>query len=92
MEADDRTVRILCSKKALLASNPSVGIRWLIGSPRFISRLTIVASFRCLHTLPADPFSPDFSKEAGRLPNMKYCFGFKLHNLVAPLECYPFLF
>ncbi|XP_078158016.1 peptidase C78, ubiquitin fold modifier-specific peptidase 1/ 2 isoform X2 [Carex rostrata] len=66
MEADDRrcTVRILCSKRALLASNPSLGIRWLIGSPRFISPLTIVASFRCLHTLPADPFSPDFSKEA----------------------------
>ncbi|KAJ3701688.1 hypothetical protein LUZ61_005393 [Rhynchospora tenuis] len=66
MEADDgrRTVRILCSKKALLGSPPSVGIRWLIGSPRFISPLTIVASFRCLHTLHDDPFSPDFSKEA----------------------------
>ncbi|XP_073013802.1 probable Ufm1-specific protease isoform X1 [Typha latifolia] len=65
MDADEgRRVRLLCPKKSLLPSSSSPGIRWLIGSPLFLPPLTVVASFRCLHALPGDPFSPDFSEEA----------------------------
>ncbi|RRT68099.1 hypothetical protein B296_00038627 [Ensete ventricosum] len=63
-----RCVRVLCPKKSLLSSkNP--GLRWLIGSPLFLSPFTVVSSCRCLHSLPDnDPDFPDFAKEAGLLP------------------------
>ncbi|KVH98971.1 Peptidase C78, ubiquitin fold modifier-specific peptidase 1/ 2 [Cynara cardunculus var. scolymus] len=56
------TIRILCRKLVLITKTES-GIQWLIGSP-FLPTFTIISTFRCIHTLPSDPLSPDFSKES----------------------------
>ncbi|KAJ0977334.1 hypothetical protein J5N97_012808 [Dioscorea zingiberensis] len=63
------SLRILCSKRRLLFSTEP-GIHWLIGSPLFFPRFTIISSFRCLHYLPGDPLSPDFSREADDLKTL----------------------
>nr|XP_043607055.1 probable Ufm1-specific protease [Erigeron canadensis] len=64
---DDPTIRILCRKLILTPKSQqqqaSVGIQWLIGSP-FFPQFTIISTLRCIHTLPSDPLSPDFTKEA----------------------------
>lgn len=59
------TIRILCRKLVLITKTES-GIQWLIGSP-FLPTFTIVSTFRCIHTLPSDPLSPDFSKESDEM-------------------------
>ncbi|XP_042503011.1 probable Ufm1-specific protease [Macadamia integrifolia] len=56
-----RSVRVLCRK--LIISSKEPGLQWLIGSP-FFPPFTIISTIRCLHTLPDDPFSPDYTKES----------------------------
>ncbi|KAK2987706.1 hypothetical protein RJ640_030293, partial [Escallonia rubra] len=63
-ENDGKAVRILCRKLVLI--NNETGLQWLIGSP-FFPPLTIASTFRCIHTLPSNPLSPDFPKESDDL-------------------------
>ncbi|PKA61286.1 putative Ufm1-specific protease [Apostasia shenzhenica] len=63
---DDKLLQVLCPKRTLLFPREPC-LRWLIGSPLFLPRYTVVSSFRCLHSLPGDPCSPDFSREADDL-------------------------
>ncbi|XP_028555996.1 probable Ufm1-specific protease isoform X4 [Dendrobium catenatum] len=63
MGGDGKLLRLLCSKKTLLYPREQ-GLRWLIGSPLFLPSFNVVSSFRCLHYLPSDPCSPNFTKEA----------------------------
>ncbi|KAJ8642787.1 hypothetical protein MRB53_004535 [Persea americana] len=56
-------IRVLC-RKIVISKEP--GLQWLIGSP-FFPNFTILSSFRCLHSLSNNPFSPDYSKEADDL-------------------------
>ncbi|KAH7681528.1 Peptidase C78 ubiquitin fold modifier-specific peptidase 1/ 2 protein [Dioscorea alata] len=63
------SLRILCPKKRLVFCRDPA-IYWLIGSPLFFPRFTIISSFRCLHSLPGDPLSPDFSREADDLKTL----------------------
>ncbi|KAJ8642785.1 hypothetical protein MRB53_004533 [Persea americana] len=56
-------IRVLC-RKIVISIEP--GLQWLIGSPFFPS-FTILSSFRCLHSLSNNPFSPAYSKEADDL-------------------------
>ncbi|KAK9278466.1 hypothetical protein L1049_028031 [Liquidambar formosana] len=61
-ENENPTVRILCPKLVIIKNEP--GLQWLIGSP-FFPPLTIVSTFRCIHTLPPpNSSSPDFDKES----------------------------
>ncbi|KAJ9567795.1 hypothetical protein OSB04_003761 [Centaurea solstitialis] len=62
IEKKTTTIRILCRKLVLIAKSES-GIQWLIGSP-FLPTFTIVSTLRCIHALPSDPLSPDYSKES----------------------------
>ncbi|KAL6973113.1 hypothetical protein U1Q18_027291 [Sarracenia purpurea var. burkii] len=55
------SVRILCRKLIITKSEP--GLQWLIGSP-FFPPFTIVSTFRCIHTLPSTPLSPDYTQES----------------------------
>ncbi|KAK3014836.1 hypothetical protein RJ639_008763 [Escallonia herrerae] len=63
-ENDGKAVRILCRKLVLI--NNETGLQWLVGSP-FFPPLTIASTFRCIHTLPSNPLSPDFPKESDDL-------------------------
>ncbi|KAJ4961545.1 hypothetical protein NE237_021455 [Protea cynaroides] len=58
---EERSVRVLGRKLIIGGKEP--GLQWLIGSP-FLPPLTIVSTMRCLHTLPGDTFSPDYTKES----------------------------
>ncbi|KAJ3671714.1 hypothetical protein LUZ60_007793 [Juncus effusus] len=66
-EEGRRTVHILCSQKPSGLIAYQTGVEWLIGSPAFLPSVTVVASFRCIHTVGGDPFSPDFSLEADEI-------------------------
>ncbi|XP_057971758.1 probable Ufm1-specific protease isoform X2 [Malania oleifera] len=55
------SVRILCPNLLIRSNEP--GLQWLIGSPSF-PPLTVLSTFRCIHTHPSSPFSPDFPKES----------------------------
>lgn len=58
------SIRILCRRLLISLNKQQQGIQiqWLVGSP-FFPPFTIVSTFRCIHTLPSNPNSPDFSKE-----------------------------
>ncbi|XP_016514038.1 putative Ufm1-specific protease isoform X2 [Nicotiana tabacum] len=60
-ETQDPTIRILCRRLQIIKNES--GLQWLIGSP-FFPRHTIISTFRCIHTTPSNPLSPDFSKES----------------------------
>lgn len=55
------SIRVLCRNIVLIKNE--VGLQWLIGSP-FFPAVTIVSTFRCLHTLPSKVLSPNYLQEA----------------------------
>ncbi|KAA8540731.1 hypothetical protein F0562_024350 [Nyssa sinensis] len=63
-ENENASVRVLCRKLVITKNEP--GLQWLIGSP-FFPPFTIISTFRCIHTLSSNPFSPDYSKESDDL-------------------------
>ncbi|XP_010248750.1 PREDICTED: probable Ufm1-specific protease isoform X3 [Nelumbo nucifera] len=63
-EIETRRIRVLCRKH--ITTNKEHSLQWLIGSP-FLPPFTIISTFRCLHTQPGDPFSPDYTKESDDL-------------------------
>ncbi|KAK6261862.1 hypothetical protein QUC31_007678 [Theobroma cacao] len=58
MEKDNRRIRVECRK--LLITRNELDLQWLIGSP-FFPPLTILSTFRCIHS---DPSGPDFHRES----------------------------
>ncbi|KAK4350612.1 hypothetical protein RND71_029925 [Anisodus tanguticus] len=60
-ENQDPTIRILCRRLQIIKNES--GLQWLIGSP-FFPRHTIISTFRCIHTTPSNPLSPDVPKES----------------------------
>nr|XP_009790501.1 PREDICTED: probable Ufm1-specific protease isoform X2 [Nicotiana sylvestris] len=60
-ENQDPTIRILCRRLQIIKNES--GLQWLIGSP-FFPHYAIISTFRCIHTTPSNPLSPDFSKES----------------------------
>ncbi|XVF54605.1 hypothetical protein PTKIN_Ptkin05aG0195100 [Pterospermum kingtungense] len=58
MEKNSRSIRVECPK--LLITRNESDLQWLIGSP-FFPALTIVSTFRCLHS---NVSGPDFNKES----------------------------
>ncbi|KAI8017124.1 putative Ufm1-specific protease [Camellia lanceoleosa] len=58
------SVQVLCRKLVIVKNEP--GLQWLIGSP-FFPPFTIASTFRCIHTLPSNPLSPDYAKESDDL-------------------------
>lgn len=64
-EIQNSSIRILCRRLLIPLNKQQQGIQiqWLVGSP-FFTPFTIVSTFRCIHTLPSNPLSPDFTKES----------------------------
>ncbi|XP_059657236.1 probable Ufm1-specific protease [Cornus florida] len=58
------SIRVLCRRLVIIKNEP--GLQWLIGS-HFFPPFTILSTFRCIHTLPSNPLSPDHSKESDDL-------------------------
>ncbi|MBA0761645.1 hypothetical protein Gotri_024263, partial [Gossypium trilobum] len=58
MEKNTRSIRIECPK--LLITRNESDLQWLIGSP-FFPPLTIISTFRCIHS---NSSGPDFPKES----------------------------
>ncbi|XVF11628.1 hypothetical protein REPUB_Repub08aG0043600 [Reevesia pubescens] len=58
MEKNSRSIRVECPK--LLITRNESDLQWLIGSP-FFPPLTILSTFRCLHS---NSSGPDFHKES----------------------------
>ncbi|KAK8686295.1 hypothetical protein V6N13_125322 [Hibiscus sabdariffa] len=58
MEKNNKSIRIECPK--LLITRNESDLQWLIGSP-FFPPLTIISTFRCIHSGSSDP---DFLKES----------------------------
>ncbi|CAH9133760.1 unnamed protein product [Cuscuta epithymum] len=62
-EQQKPSIRIYCRKLHIVNET---GLQWLIGSP-FFPPLTIISTFRCIHTIPSNLLSPNFSKESDDL-------------------------
>ncbi|KAF5730911.1 Ufm1-specific protease isoform X1 [Tripterygium wilfordii] len=58
--SENTSVRVVCPK--LVFERSETALQWLVGSSLLPPPLTIISTFRCIHTLPDG--SPDYQKES----------------------------